>query len=303
MEKKNKLSGKKKTLVAAIAIVAVGGGFGLYHNQQVQAEKAALEQKEAAYKDLMLETDKAVKKAYDSRDTKDIELANKVIEKLNEEDKKAPKEKLTKLDTMLALVKKTDQLLNIAEKSKKDTDISAAQKSIDSEKESYLEKDKKAHQERLDKLKKSISEQKKKDADKKKADEEKSKKESASKQADASTKANEVKSEQNTNKATSGEQIADKPGSNAEAENYTAGEQVPAAQPEAPGYVEEQPNYGNGGGQGGGTVNPTPAPSPAPTPTPSPAPNPTPTPTPDPAPTPTPTPDPEPTPNPGLPIG
>ncbi|WP_221677542.1 hypothetical protein [Enterococcus faecalis] len=292
--KKNQIIG-----VSVAALLLIGGGsvYAVNSQKKTQAEKIELAEKKEKedYKKLSLQVDDSVKKAYDTRSAKDIELAENIIKKLKEQDQKGPQEKITKLHSFLGLIKKTDQLIATAEKSKKDADIKAAQKSIDSEKDAYLAKDKKAQQTRLDKLKKSIEEQKKKDADKKKADEEKAKNEATAKQADASMKTNEVKSEQNTNKATTGEQATDKPGSNVGAENITAGEQAPAAQPEAPGYVEEQPDYGNGGGQGGGTVNPTPTPSPAPAPTPTPssAPNPN----------PTPTPDPEPTPNPGLPAG
>lgn len=191
MEKKSKMSGKKKLLVVGAALVIVVGGAGLVvHNQKVQAEKIELAEKKekSDYKKLSLQVDDSVKKAYDTRSAKDIELAENIIKKLKEQDQKVPQEKITKLHSFLGLIKKTDQLIATAEKSKKDVDIKAAQKSIDSEKDEYLKKDKEAHQKRLDKLKKSIEEQKKKAAEnKKKAAEDQAKQESDPKREESAT--------------------------------------------------------------------------------------------------------------------
>lgn len=82
---------------------------------------------------------------------------------------------MTTLRSFLDLIKKTDQLLATAEKTKKDSDIKAAQNSINAEKDEYLKKDKEAQQKRLDKLTKAIKEQKDKEA-KEKAEKEKGKK-------------------------------------------------------------------------------------------------------------------------------
>ncbi|HBI1794995.1 TPA: hypothetical protein I0F94_RS14175, partial [Enterococcus faecalis] len=66
------------------------------------------------------------------------------------------------------------------ENSKKESDIQAAQNSINEEKDEYLKKDKEAHQKRLDKLKQAIKEQKDKESKEKekKAEESKNKEES-----------------------------------------------------------------------------------------------------------------------------
>ncbi|NSM92232.1 hypothetical protein HRD98_03680 [Enterococcus faecalis] len=174
--KQTNMTKKQWVGLAVVGLLAIGGGVGFsIHNQEVKAEQTAQQEKKA-YKELTLEANQAVKKAYDTRSNKDIEMAEQVIKKLKEKDQKKPKEKLTTLYFLLEQVKQTDQLLVTAEKTKRDKDISNAQKSIDDEKDKYLEKDKKAHQTRLDKLKKAISDKKAKEKaeqDKAKAEQEK----------------------------------------------------------------------------------------------------------------------------------
>ncbi|MCQ4859168.1 hypothetical protein NE691_11580 [Enterococcus faecalis] len=296
MEKKSKMSGKKKLLVVGAALVVIGGGAGLVvHNQKVQAEKIELAEKKekADYKKLSLQVDDSVKKAYDTRNAKDIEMAETIIKKLKEQDQKDPKAKMTKLHSFLDLIKKTDQLLATAEKSKKDSDIKAAQKSIDSEKDAYLAKDKKAQQTRLDKLKKSIEEQKKKEAEnKKKAAEDKAKQEADLKREASTTdsKTAAVTPEKTNKEATNATPAAEAVNQEAGAESAQVPDSQPSPNNQAAGSVT--PDYSNpntgGGSTGGNTVQPTP--SPTPTPTPNPTPTPTPTPTPDPEPTPDPVP-------------
>ncbi|MGC2993862.1 hypothetical protein ACPTI2_14195, partial [Enterococcus faecalis] len=75
------------------------------------------------------------KKAYDTRSAKKFKLAKEAIDQLKNEDKKEPMNKILKQESFLALIKKTDQLLSIAEKSKKVSDVKVAQVSIDSEKD------------------------------------------------------------------------------------------------------------------------------------------------------------------------
>lgn len=186
--KKVKFSKKQIIGVSTVAIIALAGGTGLFfHNKQVQAEQIALEKKEKAdYDELKLDVNKAIQKAYDSRNEEDIKSAEKMIQKLKAKDQEYQKEILDKLKTFLAQVKKTDELLGKAEKTKANADIQTAQKSIDEEKDSYLSKDKKAHQTRLDKLKKSIADQKAKEKSEK---EKKEKEEKASAEAVSSEEA------------------------------------------------------------------------------------------------------------------
>ncbi|EGO7986222.1 hypothetical protein FEW53_002349 [Enterococcus faecalis] len=277
MEKKSKMSGKKKLLVIGAALVIVGGGAGLVvHNQKVQAEKIELAEKKekADYKKLSLQVDDSVKKAYDTRSAKDIELAENIIKKLKEQDQKGPQEKITKLHSFLGLIKKTDQLIATAEKSKKDADIKVAQKSIDSEKDAYLAKDKKAQQTRLDKLKKSIEEQKKKAA------EDKAKQDADLKRDTPTTesKAAEVSPEKTNKEATNGTPAAEAVNQEAGAESAQVPDSQPSPNNQAAGSVI--PDYSNpntgGGSTGGNTVQPTPSPTPTPTPDPEPTPDPVP---------------------------
>ncbi|MEB8146448.1 hypothetical protein [Enterococcus faecalis] len=189
MIKKVKL-GKKEIIGLSIAAVLLFGGGTAYaaHNKQVQArkiEEQKLQEKED-YKNLTVDVNESIQKAYDTRDVKDIKLAEEVIKKLKESDQTKPREKLVKLQTYLDLIKKTDQLIAIAEKTKKDSDIQAAQNSINEEKDEYLKKDKEAHQKRLDKLKHAIKEQKDKES-KEKAEKEKKAEESKNKEESKTT--------------------------------------------------------------------------------------------------------------------
>ncbi|HGC5945052.1 TPA: hypothetical protein ACIZC1_002551 [Enterococcus faecalis] len=164
--KKKAVHGESKKFVVgilALAVLSASGGIGIaIHNNEVRAEQTAIEEKQA-YKNLQIEADKAVKKAYETRHEEEIQLAERVIEMLKENDQIEPNKKLTQLRSLLKQVKTTEELLTIAEKTKKESDLHAAQKSIDGEKDPYLEKDKKAHQARLDQLKKAISAQKAKE--------------------------------------------------------------------------------------------------------------------------------------------
>ncbi|MDN4125437.1 hypothetical protein L2W01_13575 [Staphylococcus aureus] len=189
MIKKVKL-GKKEIIGLSIAVVLLFGGGTAYaaHNKQVQVrkiEEQKLQEKED-YKNLTVDVNKSIQKAYDTRDAKDIKLAEEVIKKLKESDQTIPREKLVKLQTYLDLIKKTDQLIATAENSKKESDIQAAQNSINEEKDEYLKKDKEAHQKRLDKLKQAIKEQKDKES-KEKAEKEKKAEETKDKEESKTT--------------------------------------------------------------------------------------------------------------------
>lgn len=259
------MSGKKKLLVVGAALVIVGGGAGLVvHNQKVQAEKIELAEKKekADYKKLSLQVDDSVKKAYDTRSAKDIELAENIIKKLKEQDQKGPQEKITKLHSFLGLIKKTDQLIATAEKTKKDADIKTAQKSIDSEKDEYLKKDKEAHQKRLDKLKKSIEEQKKKAAEDKAKQDADLKRETPTTESKAAEVTPEKTNKEATNATPAAEAVNQEAG--AESAQVPAVEQ-PVEQPQAPadngvGYTPVPPAGNGGGAVTSEQPNPTPPP-------------------------------------------
>ncbi len=294
--KKNQIVGMS---VAALLLIGGGSVYAVNSQKKAQAEKIELAEKKEKedYEKLSLQVDDSVKKAYDTRSAKDIEMAETIIKKLKEQDQKDPKAKMAKLHSFLDLIKKIDQLLTTAEKSKKDSDIKAVQNSINEEKDTYLKKDREAHQKRLDKLKKVIKEQKAKE----KSEKEKVQKVEEQKQQDApgSTKENSINPVQENN--VQNEVANETPATNAsnQAEQST---QAPTV-----GQPIEQPNVpaNNGGGDtpappignGGGTVtpeqsNPTPPtnnevsgsingngnssskPVPEPTPTPDPEPNP-----------------------------
>uniref|UniRef100_UPI00359C15D4 hypothetical protein n=1 Tax=Enterococcus faecalis TaxID=1351 RepID=UPI00359C15D4 len=171
-----KIGSKKKSILAIILVVVLVSGITgiVAYNQRVEAEKIELQKKQEQkdYQKLVVDVNDSIKKAYDTRNKKEIEMAETIIKKLKEQDQKKPKVKMDKLHSFLNQIKETSELLNKAEKTKKASDIQAVQKSIDAEKDAYLSKDKKAHQVRLDKLKKSIADEKAKKEAKEKAEKE-----------------------------------------------------------------------------------------------------------------------------------
>ena len=194
--KKNQIVG-----LSIVATLALAGGAGFFvHNKQVQAQQVALEQKEKAeYDELKLDVNKAIQKAYDTRHEEDITSAENMIQKLKDKDKEYQKGVLDKLKGFLAQVKKTNDLLTKAEKTKADVDIQNAQKSINEEKDEYLSKDKKAHQTRLDKLKKEIADEKakkEKEAKEKQAQEEQAKQEAVAQAQQAETQQVDVQAQE-----------------------------------------------------------------------------------------------------------
>ncbi|MGC3749027.1 hypothetical protein ACPTKN_13385 [Enterococcus faecalis] len=278
--KKNQIIGAS---VAALLLIGGGSVYAVNSQKKAQAEKIELAEKKEKedYKKLSLQVDDSVKKAYDTRSAKDIEMAETIIKKLKEQDQKDPKTKMTKLHSFLDLIKKTDQLLATAEKSKKDSDIKAAQNSIDSEKDKYLEKDKKAHQARLDKLKKAITDKKAKEkAEKDKQDKAKAEQEKAQAEAQVQAKQEmpDVETPQGQEPTTSqqpveqatvpvetlqeGEQtpvdngaiyVAPEAPTQAEVPEYQAPTPQPApSQPQAP--AQGQPNQPATGGGGHGVM-------------------------------------------------
>ncbi len=264
--KKNQIIG-----VSVAALLLIGGGsvYAVNSQKKAQAEKIELAEKKEKedYKKLSLQVDDSVKKAYDTRSAKDIEMAETIIKKLKEQDQKDPKAKMTKLHSFLDLIKKTDQLLATAEKSKKDSDIKAAQNSINEEKDEYLKKDKEAHQKRLDKLKQGIKEQKDKEA------KEKSEKEKAQKAEEQKQQATDGNNKENATNPAQENKVQNEAANGTPANNTTGqAEQTqapaveqPVEQPQAPvdnggGYTPAPP-----AGNGGGAVtpeqpNPTPPP-------------------------------------------
>ena len=194
--KKNQIVG-----LSIVATLALAGGAGFFvHNKQVQAQQVALEQKEKAeYDELKLDVNKAIQKAYDTRHEEDITSAENMIQKLKDKDKEYQKGVLDKLKGFLEQVKKTNDLLTKAEKTKADVDIQNAQKSINEEKDEYLSKDKKAHQTRLDKLKKEIADEKakkEKEAKEKQAQEEQAKQEAVAQAQQAETQQVDVQAQE-----------------------------------------------------------------------------------------------------------
>ncbi|HBI2075885.1 TPA: hypothetical protein I0H43_RS03195 [Enterococcus faecalis] len=187
------MNSKKNSLLAIVlVIVLVSGITGIVsYSQRVEAERIELQKKQEQkdYQKLVIDAKDLVKKAYDTRNEKDINLAETIIKQLKEQDQKEAKAKMDKLHSFINQLKETSELLSKSEKTKNEANIQAAQKSIDAEKDAYLSKDKKAHQIRLDKLKKAIADQKAKAEKEKKAKEEKAKVEAAQTQVEVAAEA------------------------------------------------------------------------------------------------------------------
>ena len=264
--KKNQIIGAS---VAALLLIGGGSVYAVNSQKKAQAEKIELAEKKEKedYKKLSLQVDDSIKKAYDTRNAKDIEMAETIIKTLKEQDQKDPKAKMTKLHSFLDLIKKTDQLLATAEKTKKDSDIKAAQNSINEEKDEYLKKDKEAHQKRLDKLKQVIKEQKDKES-KEKSEKEKAQKAEEQKQQSAAgnnkeNATNPAQENKAQNEAANGIPANNTTGQ-AEQPQAPAVEQ-PVEQPQAPvdnggGYTPAPPAGNGGAGVTPEQPNPTPPP-------------------------------------------
>jgi hypothetical protein len=268
IEKVKGFSKKNKYIILGVAILVIGSSMGIYavRNEQVQAQ----EQKEAAeeaYKQLLKDVEDLIGKAYESRKNEDIDKANEQIDKLNKKDKKVYQEKITKLQGFINQVNSTIKFITVAEKSKTQQDVDAAQKAIDGETDKYLANDKKAHQERLDKVKAAIKdkkakeEQAKKAAEEKKKEEEKKAAEAQNQQAQAQVP-NQQEQGTDTDLASPSTTVAGNESANNvdnsnpnNGTNYQAPAQdtyTPPAQAAVPNQPATPQSPGNTGSQGGG---------------------------------------------------
>lgn len=166
---------KKKIILAILVLIICVGGITTYsisrHNEKVRAQEVAQQKLEVQEKEALKTAETAVETAYQSRDTKDIELANQAIEKLSDNQSKDKEILTTKINELNGFIKQIDELktaITKAEKSKTDTDIKTVQKLLDNMTNDYLKEDKETAIKNLDKLKASIKEeQAKAEADKK----------------------------------------------------------------------------------------------------------------------------------------
>lgn len=156
--------------IAIIAILAVcGGTYGfVHHNNVVQAQQkqeALIKKERESFKSAK----SAVDQAYKTRDSKDIEAANKAIDKLSnsqKEDTAKLSKRMNKLDNLIKQLSEINTALEKANTSKTDADIKSVQELLDKVTDDYLKNDKKTIQDKLDILKAQIV----KDDEKKKAD-------------------------------------------------------------------------------------------------------------------------------------
>lgn len=265
IEKVKGFSKKNKYIILGVAILVIGSSMGIYavRNEQVQAQ----EQKEAAeeaYKQLLKDVEDLIGKAYESRKNEDIDKANEQIDKLNKKDKKVYQEKITKLQGFINQVNSTIKFITVAEKSKTQQDVDAAQKAIDGETDKYLANDKKAHQERLDKVKAAIKDKKAKEEQAKKTAEEK-KKEEEKKADEAQNQQTQAPNQQeqgtDTDLASPSTAAGNESANNVDnsnpnnGTNYQASAQetyTPPAQAAVPSQPVTPQSPGNTGSQGGG---------------------------------------------------
>ena len=216
-----------------VLILVASISFGIIHQQKVEAERIAKEEREALIKKDKEFLDKAqiaVDLAYSTRKEEDIELAKSAISKINDnkkKDKQKLSDKLTQLIEFLKQLDNTHKQLSKTEKSKSQTDIDATQKLIDNMTDDYLKKDKEEIQKKLNKIK----------ADKAKSDKE---------------KADKAKAEQLKNEQT---QVINNytPPTNSESDGY--------ASPETGGNYTPPTNHGNSSNNNDSQNTPAPPPS------------------------------------------
>lgn len=162
--------------IIMVAIICALGVLGVvHHNNQVQAQQVA-EAKIKLEKDNLKAAETAVELAYKTRGEKDIQSANQLIEKLNnnqKDDKTKLVDKMTKLAGYLAQIADVNTALEKATETKADTDVEAVQTLIDKVIDDYLKEDKEVAQTKLDSLKEQIAKAKADAEAKKKAEEEK----------------------------------------------------------------------------------------------------------------------------------
>jgi hypothetical protein len=150
----------KKTIVLAstVGILAIGGGTtaAVMHNNEVKQEQA----EKKAYDAKIDKALSAIDIAYKTRKTEDVTNAKDLVAKLHKADQKAPSKKIATLETNIKLIAQVDSFVKTAETSKKDTDITKAQKANDELKDAFFSNDKKTFQTRLDKVKKAVADAK-----------------------------------------------------------------------------------------------------------------------------------------------
>ena len=223
----------KKNVMAIVIIVILavcGVTYGVVHHKnevQAQQKQEALIKKE---RESFKSANSAVDQAYNTRDSKDIEAANKAIDKLSnnqKEDKKNLAERLNTLDSLLKQLAEINIAIEKANKSKTEADVKSAQSLLDKTTDDYLKNDKKTLQNKLDTLKKLIAEEAKKKAEAKAKDE-----------AVAVAKTQQE------------QQAADQEAQNNQTSNQEAYQEPPKPEYQEPTYQEptyqtpaEQPNY------------------------------------------------------------
>ncbi|MGM0112526.1 hypothetical protein [Enterococcus sp. DIV0187] len=259
---------KKKIMLATLVLIICGGGIStnsiIQHNEKVHAQEMAQQKHEDQIKKEKADfktAKAAVDTAYESRDSKDIELATRAIEQLSDNQKEEKETLTTKINKLNSFIKQADELktaLNKAEQSKKETDIASVQKLLDNATDDYLKKDKEAISKSLDKLKATIKEERVKAEEKAAADAE------AARQAEATQQAAQ-QAEQNNQ--SSGQPAYNEQGQQAAPAqpNYQQPAQPAPSQPApapAPSQPEQPapeqpvgPNGGNGTPNGAGITD------------------------------------------------
>lgn len=164
---------KKQKMITGVilALLIIGGGTTgmIVHNNSVKAEQAKMEKEKAQkdYNELKNQAKKAVELAEMFKLETDVTKADEAIKRLKLDDQKPLLEQTKLLSNLWKQLNEATAKVVTAEKSKKDTDVTIAQKSVDSLKDKKQANQKTALQKRLDLVKSAI--QKVKDETDKKA--------------------------------------------------------------------------------------------------------------------------------------
>lgn len=141
----------KKVIIGLIVFVVFGGVYMGYRALNASSETRPQATQED-YQKLIDAVSQDLDKARRTRDSTDIETAQKSILKLKRGDRTAYQEELDQLKNDLTQLNTTEKAVEKAEASKEAEDISAAQTLVDNLMGSYLSNDKQALQERLNHL-------------------------------------------------------------------------------------------------------------------------------------------------------
>ena len=195
----------KKIIGVLLGVIVVAGlvtgGLIWKHQTEVKAQQAKAVR---VYKALQNRAQTAVKTAYTSRQASDIQAAQKLADKLHQNDKAKAKSKLAQLKSNLTAIAQAQTAVDSLAKNRTDQTIAQAQSKINLLSNSYEAKDKAALQAKLQAQKNQLAADKAAAAAKAKAAKLAAEKAAAAKQAAAKAAQTGQANQPNSNNSTAG---------------------------------------------------------------------------------------------------